>query len=449
MNRILMVDDDARFLEVYSEILCSSGYDTITANSGQEALSTLDNTYCNMAIIDVLMPEMTGIELIKRIKQKYPTIIVMMLTGEGSIKGAVEAMEQGAFTYMLKPIEPKELIQNIKRAETVFRLESENLSLKNRIEGYEDNFELVGDSDFLKKLRENIKVIAKTNSTVLITGESGTGKEIIANMIHRSSNRSNGPFVTVNCGAIPSTIAESELFGHEKGAFTGAQNRKIGKFELSNGGTLLLDEIGDMPLDIQKKLLRVLQEKSFERVGGNDTIHSDFRLICATNKNLEDEIEKGRFREDLYYRINILPVETIPVRDRKEDIPILFEYYYQMFCREMNKTISPISNEAKEELKLNEWRGNGREIKNMAERMAVFSSGNEIVSLDIRKFMGFPSYTSPYYVNDLKQAGEMFEKEFIIRQLRRNDNNVAKAAETMGITRQTLYNKIEKLDIEM
>ena len=444
MNRILMVDDDLRFLEVYSEILRNSGYDTDTAESGEQALSLLGSKYYNIAIVDVLMPRMNGIEFIKKIKERCPEIIVLMLTGEGSIQGAVKSMELGAFTYMLKPIEPEELLYHIKRAEAVFLLKSENISLKNSMENRKRSYELIGNSLYLNKLRGDIQLLGKTSSTVLITGESGTGKELIANIIHQNSQRKKGPFVAVNCGAIPENLVESELFGYEKGAFTGALKQKIGKFELSNGGTLFLDEIGDMPLNAQTKLLRVLQERCFERVGGNDLIHSDFRLICATNKDLLAEIKNGNFREDLFYRINIVPINVLPIRERREDILDLFESFYGQFCAEMNKKRAILTEDAKIVLQNYSWKGNGREIKNVAERIAVFSDGTPITRERIQAYLSCNMERASLGEMNLKEAEEAFEKEYIMKHLTNNDFNVAKTAEQLGITRQTLYNKIEK-----
>jgi len=441
-----MVDDDKRFLEVYSEILETKGYKTTTATSGEQALELIKKHYFNIVIIDVLMPRMNGIELLERIKQKYPSIIVLILTGEGSIPGAVEAMEKGALTYMLKPVDTTELIHNIKRAEQIYILQAENISLKEKLSS--KNKDLIGKSDCIEEIKKQIEIVSVSDSTVLITGESGTGKEIIANMLHNKSNRSKGAFIAVNCGALPDNLLESELFGYEKGAFTGAIERKIGRFELSNGGTIFLDEIGDTSPDLQKKLLRIIQEKRFERLGGADTIYSDFRLICATNKELPQEIAKGNFREDLYYRINIIPIHIDPVRKRREDIIILFKYFYNEFCKEINKPASYITEEGEKALIGHEWRGNVREIKNLAERLAVFSDGSHITCEKINlNITGHNQVKENLPETDYKTAEKRFQLEYISKHLEKNEWNISRTAKKIGISRKTLYSKIKELNI--
>lgn len=447
MNRVLLVDDDEKFLEVYSEILISNGYETATASSGEECLKKLRAEFFNIVIIDVLMPVMNGIELLKLIQQEYSSLIVLVLTGEGSISGAVEAMELGAFTYMLKPLEIEVLLQNLKRAEQFYILNSENISLKNRLP-INNKTMLLGESAFIKETIKQIEQVSSTNSSVLITGESGTGKEIIADLIHSYGKRALGPLVKVNCGALSESLLESELFGYEKGAFTGATARKIGFFELSNGGTLFLDEIGDMSANLQQKLLRVIQEKTFERVGSTQVIRSDFRLICATNKDLREEIKKGNFREDLFYRINVIPIKTVPLRRRKEDIPVLLEYYISYFCREMNKHVFKITDEALEDLMNYEWLGNVREVKNFCERLTVFSNGNDVSTKVIKNYIeGDTVWENTHSSSTYKEAEKDFQYNFLLKKLEENNWNISKTAEILKISRKTLQLKIKELKI--
>ena len=378
MKKILMVDDDKSFLKVYSEILRGKGYDTSTAEGGRQALELLGADYYDIVLSDVAMPEMNGIQLLKKIRTDYPEVLVIMFTGEGSISGAVEAMEEGAYTYLVKPLEVDQLLLNLQRASEYLNLNAENRLLKNRLSDFRSDSIFIGECSFAEDLRKKILQAAPTNSSVLITGESGTGKEIIADMLHENSLNREGPFIKVNCAALTESLLESELFGHEKGAFTGAIASKPGRFEMARGGTLFLDEIGDLPSNLQSKLLRVIQQKEFERVGGIRTIKVDFRLICATNKDLKAEVEKGNFREDLYYRINVIPIVSIPLRERAEDIPLLLHYYIQYFCRELSKPPFPVPRETMNILTNYPWKGNVRELRNLAERLAVFSDGRPL-----------------------------------------------------------------------
>lgn len=447
MNRVLLVDDDEKFLKVYSEILTSNGYETMTASSGKECLEKLRSEFFNIIIIDVLMPVMNGIELLKLIQQEYSSLIILVLTGEGSISGAVEAMELGAFTYMLKPLEIEVLLHNLKRAEQFYILNSENISLKNRLPISKKTM-LLGESTFIQETLKQIEQVSLANSSVLITGESGTGKEIIADLIHSSGKRALGPLIKVNCGVLNESLLESALFGYEKGAFTGATARKIGFFELSNGGTLFLDEIGDMSANLQQKLLRVIQEKTFERVGSTQVIRSDFRLICATNKNLKEEIKKGNFREDLFYRINVIPIKTTPLRKRKEDIPILLEYYISYFCYEMNKHVFKITEEALDVLMNYEWLGNVREVKNFCERLTVFSNGHDVSTEIIKNYIeGDIVWKNSYFSSTYREAEKEFQYNFLLKKLKENNWNISKTSEVLKISRKTLQLKIKELKI--
>lgn len=449
MKKILMIDDDQSFLKIYAQILQGKGYDVETALSGSQALRKLKETAYDMVISDVVMPEMNGIEVLKRIKAEYPEVLVIMLTGEGTISGAVEAMEEGAYTYLIKPLEIDQLLMNIKRALEFVTLHSENTQLRNRLSQMSHSEQLVGNSKALLDLKAQIMKIAPTNASVLVTGESGTGKEIIADLLHMNSPRKNGPLVKVNCAALAESVLESELFGHEKGAFTGAIETKPGRFEMARGGTLFLDEIGELSLKLQSKLLRVLQEKEFERVGGTKTLKVDFRLVSATNKELKEEVEKGSFREDLYYRINVIPLHSAPLRERSEDIVTLLEYYLDFYCQEMKKPKVILSEEAMEILKKYQWRGNIRELKNLSERLVVFSDTGlitaEMLPEEVRESGGWKKELVQMDYHEAKRA---FEKEYLVQMLRKNKWNISATADEINLARKNLQLKIKQLEIQ-
>jgi len=448
-----MIDDDKSFLKIYSKIIAGNGYHVQTESDISDAMELLAKEHFDIVILDVVMPEINGVALLKKIKEKNPEQLVMMLTGEGSIAGAVESMENGAYTYMIKPVEIDQLILNIRKAEEFLKLNDENVKLRTQLKDMTRNMTVVGCSKAMDILKEQIKQIAPTNTSVLITGESGTGKEIIANLLHYNSERRDGPLIKVNCSALAETILESELFGHEKGAFTGAIATKKGRFEMATGGTLFLDEIGDMPYPLQSKLLRVLQEKEIERVGGSKTIKVDFRLICATNKDLKEEIEKNNFREDLYFRINVVPLVTTPLRERKADIIPLMEYYLDCYADEMSKGRVTLSDSAKSVLTNYSWRGNVRELKNMAERLIVFSNGQEIKEYmlpeEVRQTANQPDYQMKAFESmDLRTARNQFEKWYITEILTRNNGNITATAAQIGVARKNLQAKIKLLDID-
>jgi len=444
-----MIDDDSSFLKVYSEILRSKGYQTDTALNGSQALEKLGQQYYDIVISDVVMPEMNGIDVLKRIKTEYPEQLVIMLTGEGSISGAVEAMEEGAYTYLIKPLEIDQLLLNIKRALEFIELNSENTQLRNRLTEMSHSEQLVGNSKVILDLKDQIKKIAPTNSSVLITGESGTGKEILADLLHANSMNQEGPLVKVNCAALAESVLESEIFGHEKGAFTGAVTAKQGRFEMARGGTLFLDEIGELSLKLQSKLLRVLQEKEFERVGGTRTIKVDFRLISATNKNLKKEVEKGAFREDLYYRINVVPLYSAPLRERTDDIPVLLSYYLDYFCREMKKPKVRFSEEALDILTAYQWKGNVRELKNLCERLVVFAEGPLIPAAMLpEEIKRQENWSKDLGRMGFQEAKRAFEREYLVRMLKKNEWNISATAEEIRIARKNLQLKMKQLNIK-
>lgn len=380
---ILLVDDDRDLLTVYKKIMELKEFEVLTADSSGEALKLLRDNNVTVVISDIIMSKMNGMQLLNTIKKEKPNVEVIMLTAEGSISGAVEAVRNGAFSYFVKPANIEELIISIKKAEELALVMTENSNLKQRILEVNEGKEFIGESLAIREIKRKISIISGTDSAVLITGESGTGKEVLANLIHTSSLRKEKPFICVNCSALNENLIESELFGSEKGAFTGAEKQRKGRFELAEGGTIFLDEIGELSLNMQVKLLRVLQEKSFERVGSSKTIKSNFRLITATNKNLKIEVEERRFREDLYYRINIIPIEIPPLRERKEDIPLICQKFLYQHAKEMNKKIEPLEQEVLKYFIDYEWPGNVRELRNILERLVVLSSDGTIRMEDI------------------------------------------------------------------
>ena len=448
LNKILMIDDDESFLKIHSRILQSKGYDVNTAINGEYALTMLKNESYAVVICDIVMPGIGGIDVLNKIKNEYIDIQVIMLTGEASISGAVEAMTFGAYTYLVKPLNIEEFLLNVERAVNFYNLNTENRILKNRIEAMEKRVQLLGNSAEIEEIKRNINIVASANSTVLITGESGTGKEIVANLLHQNSSCSNGALVKVNCAALSESILESELFGHERGAFTGAISTKIGRFEMANGGTLFLDEIGEISPKLQSKLLRVLQEKEFERVGGTKIIKANFRLIAATNKNLPEEIAKGNFREDLFYRINVVPIHMPVLKDRLEDIPILLNHFLQYFCSEMRKPFMSFSDEALNILMKYNWPGNVRELRNLVERLVVFSSSTTIHTHDLPKEVR--NEEADYIESDKTtffEAKKDFEKNYITQALKRNNWNISATAKQIDIARKNLQLKIKQLDL--
>lgn len=448
-NDLLLVDDDEKLLEVYKKIFELSGFSILAANSSDMALKLIREHSISVVIADIIMPKMNGMELLNAIKKDWPDIEVIMLTAEGSISGAVEAVKEGAYTYLIKPADIEELISEVKKAQELFDVKKENSKLKQRIEYFQPSRSFIGESAVASELKRKAKLIGNSDSAVLITGESGTGKEVLAHLIHDNSNRKDMPFVSVNCAALNENLIESEIFGSERGAYTGAEKRRKGRFEIADGGTIFFDEIGELSINMQVKLLRVLQEKTFERVGGTETIASDFRLITATNRDLKKAVEAGPFRLDLYYRINIIPVVIPPLRDRSEDIPMLCDQFLKDYSAETNKRIEPLDKKIMDILKKYSWPGNVRELRNIVERLVVMNTSGVIamddLPLELTVDIGDIGVDTD---ENLKHATKEFEKDYITEIMRRNGWNVTKAAAEMGIARKNLYKKLNDYGIK-
>ncbi|OAG28077.1 sigma-54-dependent transcriptional regulator [Thermodesulfatator autotrophicus] len=447
-EKILVIDDEEAILESLADILEDEGYQVLTALNATEGLEKIKQEPVDLLILDVWLPDQDGLKLLKSLKKDLPDLPVIVISGHGTVETAVKAIKLGAFDFLEKPLSYDRVVVSVANALKFRALKEENITLKKHLTGPG----ITGQSKAIQELREAIKRVAQTDATVLITGESGVGKEVAARMIHALSRRAEKPFVAVNCAAIPEDLIESELFGHEKGAFTGAFSSKKGKFDLANGGTIFLDEIGDMSLSAQAKVLRVLQEKCFERVGGTKTITVDVRVIAATNKNLTEEIKKGRFREDLYYRLNVIPIHIPPLRERTEDIPLLIEEFLDELARHSGLGRKKIAPEAIEALKRYPWPGNIRELRNLIERLVILSQ-KEIISLeDLPPEINKPLHTAfgqePWFeCNDFKQARSLFEKEFLKRKLAEYHGNISQTAEAIGLERTYLHRKLKALGL--
>ena len=458
---ILIVDDEVSILNSLSSILEDEGYDVSVAKSGMEALKHCAMNPPELMMLDIWMPEMDGLETLKRLRELVPNTQVMMMSGHGSIETAVKAIKLGAYDYIEKPLSLENVTLRVKHALDQHRLEQENRSLRTKVER---KFELIGQAPVMQQLKQLIETAGPTNSRVLIGGENGTGKELVARAIHQHSHRATRPFVAVNCAAIPETLIESELFGHERGAFSGATTMKRGQFEQADGGTLFLDEIADMSLSTQAKVLRAVQEQQFTRVGGTKLIKVDVRVLAASNKDLLQEIEKGTFREDLFYRLNVVPIVVPTLRDRREDIPLLVKHFLRVHAEEQGLKIKQVSPEAMDVFMQYEWPGNIRELRNLIERLMIMVPGPIIeaahasVALQVRpQPLVAPSaagaqpantlLTRPY--DSLRDARNAFEKEFIARKLREHHWNISRTAEDLKIERSHLHRKIKLLDVEM
>ena len=448
-TRILIVDDDVDALELMEELFESKGYDPLTASNGIEALNLVRDEDPDMVITDIRMPDMDGMQLLEELSKRYPQIPVIMVTAHGTIEAAVEAIKMGAKDYILKPLRLDEILAKVETISQLRSLEKENEYLRSRLQTRFSVKNIIGKSEEINKLFKLIHDVAPTNTTVLIQGENGTGKELIANAIHFNSPNSKKPFIKLNCGVLAENLLESELFGHVKGSFTGAIKDKIGRFELANGGTLFLDEIGDISLNMQVKLLRVLQEGEFERVGGTETIKVDVRIITATNRDLESRINDGKFRQDLYYRLNVIPIQVPPLRDRKDDIKLLVEHFIKKYQDIHKKEIDSIDKDAITALEEYDWPGNIRELENYVERSIVLNKSGSITKSDFPQAIAQSQKTFVEYdeTTGLGGAVELFERQLILSELKRNNGNKAKTATNFKVNRSTFMSKLKKYGI--
>lgn len=450
---ILIVDDEAAIRKALEKFLSGQGYNVVSAGSGEDALKIIENEVIDLALVDLVMPGMDGVELIKKLKETDQKMVCIVMTAFGTITSAVEAMKAGAYHYLTKPFELDDIASLIRTGLEHRNLKEENRVLRQQLKAKYRFENIVGTSPEMSGVFELIEKVADTDSTILILGESGTGKELVAKAIHYNSSRASMPMITVNCGAIPEELLETELFGHVKGSFTGANATKLGKFDAANGGTIFLDEIGDMSPKLQVKILRVLQERRFEPVGSTRTHEVDVRIITATNKNLEDEVRKKQFREDLFYRLNVIPIKIPPLRERKSDIPLLAQHFIQKFNKENDRHIEGLSKAAMNVFVNYDWPGNVRELENMIERLVILKPKGMIEEEDLPPAMvartqkpaqrqaegiKFDGKTS------FRQAVEDYESELIMKALEQTGWNKNKAAALLGLNRTTLVEKIKR-----
>ncbi len=453
-GRILLAEDDSSARSAFSQFLSHLGYEVTETSNGPDALEFLSDAHYDLVLTDLKLPGMDGMEILRAIQPRAPQTLGILMTGYGTIQNAIQAMRLGVFEYLLKPVNLEELQLVLERAREYQRLHLENQQYRQEIQRRFSPQNLIGHSDSMKQILELIEKVADSDSTVLIFGESGTGKELVARAIHYRSNRMDKPLVPINCAAIPGDLLESELFGYEKGAFTGAHKTKVGRFELASGGTLFLDEVGEMSPQLQVKLLRVLQERSFERLGGVKSIKVDVRIIAATNRDLESSIEEGKFREDLYYRLSVIPIQIPPLRDRREDIPLLAEHFLENFNRQKGRDVQGISPRAMEALVQYSWPGNVRELENLMERMVVLKRAGIIDLEDLpEKVRGTGSQDDlgrillPESGIHLDAAVHKLEKELILQALKRTGGVKKEAARLLGMKRTTLIQKMKRNNI--
>lgn len=440
---VLVVDDEEGIRETLSGIFEDEGCSIVTANSGEEALDLLKEQNPDLILLDIWLPGIDGIKTLEEIKVIRPDLPVIMISGHGNIELAVKATRLGAYDFLEKPLSLERVLLVSKRALERRTLEIENKALRNDLT---KKYRLLGNSPKMELLREHISMAAQSNSRVLIMGESGSGKELVARLLHENSKSAGNPFIEVNCAAIPQELIESELFGHEKGSFTGAFESKKGKFELADGGTLFLDEVGDMSPSAQAKVLRVIETQEFQRVGGSKNIKVDVRIISATNKDLKEEVKRGNFREDLLYRLNVIPIIVPPLRERKEDIPLLVDYILDSFAAEYGKKPKKLHPEALKMLEAYDWPGNIRELRNMIERLVIMTPSDTITA----KHLLIAEQTSQDYLSykTLKEARDAFEKDFITKRLEENNWNISKTAEILQMERSNLHKKIKAYNIK-
>ena len=442
--QLLIIDDEKNILTSLKTALSLEGFNVSVAGSGEIGLEKLKQEKTDLVMLDVKMPGIDGIETLRRIKKDYPGMPVVMMSGHGNIQTALDAIRNGAIDFVEKPLSTERLIVTIRNTLHIEELEKENIQLRC---GDSSEIDIIGSGAGMREVVDNIKTVAPTTTTVMIRGENGTGKELVAKAIHFSSPLRDKPFIKVNCAAIPDDLIESELFGHVKGAFTGAMGARKGKFELANGGTIFLDEIGDMKLEMQSKLLRVLQEGEFEPVGGEQTIKVNVRVLSATNRNLEKMIAEEQFRQDLYYRLAVIPIQVPPLRERLEDIAELVTHFSRIICNDNNRSLVSFSEEAISKLKTHQWPGNVRELKNIVERLIILSKTSEIsrkeITLVLPSMVAMPTSEVALHGKPLKDLVADFEKKAIEKALERNDSHVSNTARELGLERSHLYKKMK------
>ncbi len=453
MKKILIVDDEANMRLVLKALLSREGYDVLTAADGLEALEVLKSHDVKVVVTDLKMPRLDGMGLLESVVRDFPSVPVIMITAHGTIHTAVDALKKGALDYITKPFDQAELKNVIAKAVKTKTLSDEELVLS--IEEI-DRQDIVGVSEGMIQIFEVIKKVAPTTTTILITGETGTGKELVANAIHINSPRRKNPFIKINCSAIAENLMESELFGYEKGAFTGAVSSKAGRFELAHKGTLFLDEVGEVPKDMQAKLLRVIQDQEFERVGGLQTIKVDVRLITATNRNLMQDVKDGRFREDLYYRLNVLPIHVPPLRERPEDIPPLTAFFLQKFNKKLDRNVRRLDPAVEELFSTYDWPGNIRELENLTERLVLMTQGETIRLGDVPQELVAAAAASAAlkaaaqkkpFKDVIREKTEEVERQMIIRVLEECEGNISKAARQLGLSRKGLHLKLARYNL--
>jgi len=437
---ILIVDDEESVRDSLFNWFIEDGFRVECAENAKKALTILESDQFDIILADIKMPGMDGLEMLRRIKSIKSDAIVIVMTAFATVDTAVKALKDGAYDYVTKPFDPDDLTHLIRNATKQISLTDENESLKKKVVSLENVEDLIGNSEAMKDMLREVESVAQTNSSVIITGESGTGKELVARAIHANSPRKFFPFVSVHCGALTESLLESELFGHEKGAFTGAMYNRKGRFEMADSGSIFLDEIATISTKMQVELLRVLESKTFMRVGGNKEISSDFRVICATNKDLKSMVEKGTFREDLYYRLNVVNIHIPPLRDRKEDIPLLVDYFIKKYCTSMNKPPASIDPTALKRLQEFSYPGNIRELENMIERAIVVGDGKKIGLKDLP--------LDKTIVNSSTESLDDFEKAFVLQILNKYSWNISRTAKALKVDRVTLYHKIKKYDLK-
>jgi len=437
---ILIVDDEESVRDSLFNWFLEDGFRVECAENAKKALTILESDQFDIILADIKMPGMDGLEMLRRIKSLKSDAIVIVMTAFATVDTAVKALKDGAYDYVTKPFDPDDLTHLIRNATKQISLTDENETLKKKVVSLENVEDLIGESEAMKDMLREVESVAQTNSSIIITGESGTGKELVARAIHANSPRKFFPFVSVHCGALTESLLESELFGHEKGAFTGAMYNRKGRFEMADSGSIFLDEIATISTKMQVELLRVLESKTFMRVGGNKEISSDFRVICATNKDLKNMVENGTFREDLFYRLNVVNIHIPPLRDRKEDIPLLVDYFIKKYCTSMNKPPASIDPSALKRLQEFNFPGNIRELENMIERAIVVGDGKKISLKDLP--------LEKTFVSSSAESLDDFEKAFVLQILNKYSWNISRTAKALKIDRVTLYHKIKKYDLK-